>query len=46
MFVVPEAVVLIKNPKNGADAAYELYDILLSKEVKEPELCAAGHNLK
>lgn len=37
-FVAPEAVAIIKNPKNGADAAHKLYDVLLSKEVQEAEL--------
>lgn len=37
-FVTPEAVAVIKNPKNGAEAAHQLYDILLSKEVQEAEL--------
>lgn len=37
-FVAPEAVAIIKNPKNGAKAAQELYDVLLSKEVQEAEL--------
>lgn len=38
VFVAPEAVAIIKNPKNGAEAAQQLYDILLSKEVQEAEL--------
>jgi iron(III) transport system substrate-binding protein len=37
-FVAPEAVAIIKNPKNGAAAAQQLYDVLLSKEVQEAEL--------
>lgn len=37
-FVAPEAVAVIKNPKNGADAAHKLYDILLSKDVQEAAL--------
>lgn len=37
-FVAPEAVAVIQNPKNGADAAHQIYDILLSKEVQEAEL--------
>lgn len=37
-FVAPEAVAVIKNPKNGAAAAHKLYDVLLSKEVQEAEL--------
>lgn len=37
-FVAPEAVAIIKNPKNGAAAAHQLYDVLLSKEVQEAEL--------
>jgi iron(III) transport system substrate-binding protein len=35
-FVAPEAVAIIKNPKNAA--AQQLYDVLLSKEVQEAEL--------
>lgn len=37
-FVTPEAVAVINNPKNGAEAAHKLYDILLSKDVQEAEL--------
>ncbi len=37
-FVAPEAVAIIKNPKNGAAAAQQLYDVLLSKEVQQAEL--------
>ena len=37
-FVTPEAVAIIKNPKNGQDAARQLYDVLLSKQVQEAEL--------
>lgn len=37
-FVQPEAVAIIKNPKNGAQAAQQLYDQLLSREVQEAEL--------
>lgn len=37
-FVTPEAVAVIKNPRNGADAAHQLYDVLLSKDVQEAEL--------
>lgn len=37
-FVTPEAVAVIKNPKNGAAAAHQLYDTLLSKDVQEAEL--------
>ncbi|NYT59646.1 extracellular solute-binding protein [Alcaligenaceae bacterium] len=37
-FVAPEAVAIIKNPKNGDKAAQQLYDVLLSKEVQEAEL--------
>ena len=37
-FVAPEAVAIIKNPKNGNKAAEQLYDLLLSKEVQEAEL--------
>ncbi len=37
-FVTPEAVAIIKNPKNGQEAARSLYDVLLSKEVQEAEL--------
>ena len=37
-FVQPEAVAIIKNPKNGAEAAQQLYDQLLSREVQEAEL--------
>lgn len=37
-FVAPEAVAIIKNPKNGAEAARKLYDLLASKEVQEAEL--------
>lgn len=38
VFVAPEAVAIIKNPKNGTDAAHKLYDILLSRDVQEAEL--------
>ncbi len=38
VFVAPEAVAIIKNPKNGAENAQKLYDILLSREVQEAEL--------
>ncbi|RTZ47701.1 extracellular solute-binding protein [Candidimonas sp. SYP-B2681] len=38
VFVAPEAVAVIKNPKNGAQAAQELFDVLLSREVQEAEL--------
>lgn len=37
-FVAPEAVAVIKGPKNGNEAAQQLYDVLLSKEVQEAEL--------
>ncbi len=37
-FVTPEAVAVIRNPRNGADAAHQIYDILLSKAVQEAEL--------
>lgn len=37
-FVAPEAVAIIKNPKNGEAAAKKLYDVLISKEVQEAEL--------
>lgn len=37
-FVQPEAVAIIKNPKNGSQAAQQLYDQLLSREVQEAEL--------
>jgi iron(III) transport system substrate-binding protein len=37
-FAAPEAVAIIKNPKNGAKVAEQLYDLLLSKEVQEAEL--------
>ena len=37
-FVAPEAVAVIKNPKNGAASAQQLYDLLISKEVQEAEL--------
>lgn len=37
-FVAPEAVAVIKNPKNGAASAHALYDVLLSKAVQEAEL--------
>lgn len=37
-FVAPEAVAIIKSPKNGAAAAQQLYNILISKEVQEAEL--------
>ncbi len=37
-FVAPEAVAIIKNPKNGDKAAEQLYDVLLSKDVQEAEL--------
>lgn len=37
-FVAPEAVAVIKNPKNGEGAAHKLYDTLLSKAVQEAEL--------
>ncbi|MFA5521247.1 MAG: extracellular solute-binding protein [Castellaniella sp.] len=37
-FVAPEAVAVIKNPRNGAEAAHQIYDILLSKAVQEAEL--------
>ena len=37
-FVAPEAVAIIKNPKNGAASAEQLYNILISKEVQEAEL--------
>lgn len=37
-FVAPEALAIIKNPKNGTEVAQELYDVLLSKEVQEAEL--------
>ncbi|WP_442596914.1 extracellular solute-binding protein [Parapusillimonas sp. JC17] len=43
VFVAPEAVAIIKNPKNGTEAAHKLYDILLSKEVQEAELT---HNFR
>lgn len=42
-FVAPEAVAVIKNPKNGAASAHALYDILLSKAVQEAELV---HNFR
>ena len=29
---------IIKNPKNGTDAAHQLFDVLLSREVQEAEL--------
>lgn len=38
VFVAPEAVAIIKNPKNGTEAAHKLYDVLLSREVQEAEL--------
>jgi ABC-type Fe3+ transport system, periplasmic component len=38
VFVAPEAVAIIKNPKNGAESAQQLYDVLLSREVQEAEL--------
>jgi len=38
VFVAPEAVAIIKNPKNGTDAAHQLFDVLLSREVQEAEL--------
>ena len=38
VFLAPEAVAIIKNPKNGAEAAQQLYDVLLSREVQEAEL--------
>lgn len=38
VFVAPEAVAIIKNPKNGAEAAHQLFDVLLSREVQEAEL--------
>ncbi len=37
-FVQPEAVAIIKKPKNGNQAAQQLYDQLLSREVQEAEL--------
>jgi iron(III) transport system substrate-binding protein len=37
-FVAPEAVAIIKNPKNGDKSAQQLYDLLLSKDVQEAEL--------
>lgn len=37
-FVAPEAVAIIKNPKNGAASAEQLYNILISKDVQEAEL--------
>lgn len=37
-FVAPEAVGVIKNPKNGDKSAHQLYDLLLSKPVQEAEL--------
>ncbi|WP_336579736.1 extracellular solute-binding protein [Alcaligenes sp. CHO6] len=37
-FVAPEGVAVIKNPKNGQEAARKLVDVLLSKEVQEAEL--------
>ncbi|MBB5213538.1 extracellular solute-binding protein [Parapusillimonas granuli] len=43
VFVAPEAVAVIKNPKNGAAAAHKLYDVLLSKAVQEAELV---HNFR
>lgn len=43
VFVAPEAVAIIKNPKNGDQAAQKLYDILLSKQVQEAEL---AHNFR
>lgn len=43
VFVAPEAVAIIKNPKNGNEAAQKLYDVLLSKEVQEAELV---HNFR
>lgn len=38
VFVAPEAVAVIKNPKNGTEAAHKLFDVLLSREVQEAEL--------
>ena len=37
-FIAPEAVAVIRNPKNGQEAARKLVDVLLSKEVQEAEL--------
>jgi len=37
-FVAPEAVAIIKNPKNGDKSAQQLYDLLLSKDIQEAEL--------
>ncbi|NYT63789.1 extracellular solute-binding protein [Alcaligenaceae bacterium] len=42
-FVAPEALGVIKNPKNGADSAHAVYDVLLSKAVQEAELV---HNFR
>lgn len=38
VFVAPEAVAVIKNPRNGTEAAHKLFDILLSKPVQEASL--------
>lgn len=38
VFVAPEAVAVIKNPKNGTEAAHTLFDLLLSHDVQEAEL--------
>jgi len=38
VFVAPEAVAIIKNPKNGMENAEKLYNLLISKEVQEAEL--------
>jgi len=37
-FAAPEAVAVIKNPKNGQENARKLHDILMSKKVQEAEL--------